>query len=134
MKMRFAAATAALIAMSTPTISNAGDALKYEDFVHCAATNLVIAVVLSLDGGDVKNKDSIETYKKQALALEAVPVLGMKKDAEVVQADVSADTTLIIGNMSDKAKNQTFLDNDVPRCMKLGKAAFEAVEEAKQRK
>ncbi len=134
MKMRFAAAAAALVALSAPTIASADDGLKYEDLIHCAATNLVIAAVLSLDDGEVKNKDSIETYNNQAVALEVVASVGLKKDVEVVKADVSADSKMIIENMGDTVKNKAFIDNDVPKCMTMGKAAYDAVEEAKKSK
>ena len=134
MKMRFAAAAAALVALSAPTIASADDGLKYEDLIHCAATNLVIAAVLSLDDGEVKNKDSIETYNNQAVALEVVASVGLKKDVEVVKADVSADSKMIIDNMGDTVKNKAFIDNDVPKCMTMGKAAYDAVEEAKKSK
>lgn len=134
MKMRFAAAAIALVALSAPTVASAEDDLKYEDLVHCAATNLVIAAVLSLDGGEVKNKDSIETYNNQAIALEVVAAVGLKKDVEVVKADVSADSKMIIDNMGDTVKNKAFIDNDVPKCMTMGKAAYDAVEEAKKSK
>ena len=134
MKIRFAAATAALIALSVPNVASAADGLEYTDLVHCAATNLVVAAVLSLDGGDVKNKDSIETYNNQAIALEVVAAVGLKKDVEVVKADVSADSTAIINNMGDAAKNKTFIDVDVPKCLTMGKAAYDAVEEAKKGK
>lgn len=134
MKMRFAAVAAALVALSAPTIASADDGLKYEDLIHCAATNLVIAAVLSLDDGEVKNKDSIETYNNQAVALEVVASVGLKKDVEVVKADVSADSKMIIENMGDTVKNKAFIDNDVPKCMTMGKAAYDAVEEAKKSK
>ena len=134
MKMRFAAAAAALVAVSAPSVASAEDGLQYNDLVHCAATNLVIAAVLSLDGGDVKNKDSIETYRNQAVALEVVATVGLKKDVEVVKADVDADSTLIVNNMSDTVKNKTFIDVDVPKCMTMGKAAYDAVEEMKKSK
>ena len=133
MKIRFAAAAAALIALAAPTIACADDGLKYEDLVHCAATNLVIAAVLSLDGGEVKNKDSIETSRNQAVALEVVATVGLKKDIETVKADVDADSTQIINNMSDTAKNKAFIDNDVTKCMTMGKAAYDAVEEMKKK-
>ena len=120
--------------MSAPSIASAEDGLQYNDLVHCAATNLVIAAVLSLDGGDVKNKDSIETYRNQAVALEVVATVGLKKDVEVVKADVDADSTLIVNNMSDTVKNKTFIDVDVPNCMIMGKAAYDAVEEMKKSK
>lgn len=134
MNIRYAAAAAALVALSAPSIASADDGLQYNDLVHCAATNLVIAAVLSLDGGDVKNKDSIETFNNQAVALEVVATVGLKKDVEVVKADVDADSKQIIENMSDAAKNKTFVDVDVPKCMTMGKAAYDAVEEAKKGK
>ena len=120
--------------MSAPTIASADDGLKYEDLIHCAATNIVIAAVLSLDGGDVKNKADIETFNNQTVALEVVATVGMKKDVEVVKADVDADSKQIISNMSDAAKNKTFIDVDVPKCMIMGKAAYDAVEEMKKSK
>ena len=134
MNMRFAVTAAALVALSAPTIASADDGLKYEDLVHCAATNLVVAAALSLNGGDVKNKDSIETYTNQAAALEVVATVGLKKDIEVVKADVDADSTLIVNNMSDEAKNKAFIDNDVTKCLTMGKAAYDAVEEMKKSK
>ncbi len=134
MKFRFVAATAALAALSFSTMSGADDKFKYEDLVHCAATNIVIASALSLDGGEVKNKDSIETSQSQAVALEVIATVGLGKDIDTVKADVDADSTLIINNMSDPAKNKVFLDNDVDRCMIMGKAAYKTVEEMKKGK
>lgn len=133
MKFRFAAAFAALAALSVSGMASAEDTPKYEDLMYCAATNLVVAAMLSLNGGDVKNKNDIETFRNQAVALKVVAV-GMKKDLEVVNADVDADSTRIVNNMSDAAKNKAFIDNDVPKCLTMGEAAYNAVEESNKGK
>ena len=134
MKMRFAATAAALVALSAPTIASAEDGLKYEDLVHCAATNLVVAAVLSLDGGDERAKVSIETFKNQAVALIIVATVDLKKDVEVVKADVDAETKRIQNIWGDPVKKRTFIDVDVPKCRTLGEDAYYAVEEMKKSK
>ena len=54
MKFKLVFTAVALAALSLPTMSSADDKLKYEDLIHCAAVNQVIAGVLSLDGGETK--------------------------------------------------------------------------------
>ena len=131
MKFKFAAATAALVALSVPAMASAEDGLKYDDLVHCAATNQVIAGVFSLDGGDVKNKDKIATYNNQAQALQVIAAVGSSKDAKVVLADTSKEVDVIIAVLGDSTKSKAFIEAEVPKCNSLGEAAVQVVADAK---
>ena len=134
MKFKFAAATAALVAFSLPAMSSAEDKLKYEDLVHCAATNQVIAGVFSLDDGATKNKTQIETYNNQAQALQVIAAVGSSKEAKVVLDDTSKEVDVIIAVLGDKTKSDAFIKNEVPKCNSLGQAAVEVVNDAKKAK
>lgn len=131
MKLKFAAVTAALVAFSMPAMASAEDGLKYDDLVHCAATNQVIAGVFSLDGGDVKNKDKIATYNNQAQALQVIAAVGSSKDAKVVLADTSKEVDVIIAVLGDSTKSKAFIETEVPKCNSLGEAAVQVVADAK---
>ena len=134
MKFKFAAASVALIALSVPAISSAEDGLKYADLVHCAATNMVVAGVLSLDDGKVKNKDQIDTINGQAAALMAIAAVTEKKAVEVVKADADKETDVIIAVLGDKSKSGAFIETEVPKCNTLGQAAVEVINDAKKSK
>ena len=134
MKFRFAAACAVLAALSMSGIANADDKLKYEDLVHCAATNVVVAGVLSLDDGQTKNKAQIDTINSQAAALMAIASIGASKDTKVVQIDMSKETDVIIALLGDKEKSKGFISSEVPRCNTMGQAAVEVVNDSKSGK
>lgn len=131
MKFKFAAATAALVALTLPAMSSAEDKLKYEDLVHCAATNQVIAGVFSLDDGATKNKTQIATANSQAQALMVIAAVGSTKDAKAVLDDTSKEVDVIIATLADKSKSSAFIDSEVPKCNSLGEAAVQVVAEAK---
>lgn len=134
MKFKFAAATAALVALSLPTMSSAEDKLNYEDLIHCAATNKVIAEVFSLDDGATKNKTQIETYNNQAQALQVIAAVSSSKEAKVVVDDTSKEVRVIIAVFGDKTKSDDFIKTEVPKCNLLGQAAVEVVNDAKKAK
>ena len=134
MKYPIAAASAALMALSVSGMASADDKLKYEDQVHCAATNVVIAGVLSLDDGQTKNKTQIDTFNSQAAALMAIASIGASKDTKVVQADMSKETDMIIALLGDKEKSKGFIDSEVPKCNSMGQAAVQVVNESKSSK
>ena len=134
MKFKFAAATAALVALSVPAMSSADDGLKYADLVHCAATNMVVAGVLSLDDGKVKNKDQINTINGQAAALMAIAAVTEKKEVDVVKADADKETDAIIEILKDKSKSSAFIETEVPKCNTLGQAAVEVINDTKKSK
>ena len=134
MKFKFAAATAALFALSLSTMSSADDKLKYEDLVHCAATNQVVAGVLSLDDGATKNKADIDTYNGQAAALMAIASVGSNKEVKVVQTDTSTEVDAIIKILGDKDKSSDWIKTEVPKCKSLGEAAVQVVNESKSSK
>ena len=134
MKYRIAAASAALLALLASGMASADDKLKYEDLVHCAAANVVVAGVLSLDDGETKNKAKIETFKQQAAALMAIAAIGSSKDTNVVQDDMSKETDVIIALLGDKEKSKGFIDVEVPKCITMGQSAMEVVNEAKSAK
>lgn len=124
-------AVAAAICVAAPTAAHADQGLKYENLVHCAATNIVVASLLSLENGETKNKTDIEAYRNQAAALMLVATVGEKQEPKVMQADVSAETTKLIELLNDKARSSVFIQHDVPACNDLGKAAAKVVSEAK---
>ena len=134
MKFRFAAAGAALAALSMSGMASADDKLKYEVLVHCAATNVVVAGVLSLDDGQTKNKAQIDTFNSQAAALMAIASIGASKDTKVVQADMSKETDVLIALLGDKEKSKGFIDTEVPKCNTMGQAAVEVVNDSKSGK
>ena len=134
MKFKFSAATAALVALSVPAMSSADDGLKYADLVHCAATNMVVAGVLSLDDGKVKNKDQINTINGQAAALMAIAAVTEKKEVDVVKADADKETDAIIEILKDKSKSSAFIETEVPKCNTLGQAAVEVINDTKKSK
>lgn len=131
MKRQIAAATAALVAICLPTLASAADDLKYKDLIHCAATNIVVASVLSLDDGETKNKTEIDSYRTQAAALMVVATLSSNKDSKAVQEDVSKESDGLISVLGDNKQSKAFIETDVPTCNNLGKAAVEVVNEAK---
>ncbi len=131
MKFRFAAAIGALAAVSMSGMASADDKLNYEDLIHCAATNMVVAGVLSLDDGKTKNKDQIETINSQAAALMAIASIGSNKDTATVQADTSKETDVIIAVLADKDKSKPFIATEVPKCNTVGQAAVQVINESK---
>lgn len=134
MQRHFATAAATLAAFTLPGIASADDPLTYQDLVYCAATNIVIASVLSLDDGAVKNKTEIDTFTNQAAALMTVATTGSKKDAKAVQEDIRTESTALIDVVSDKDKSEAFINKDVPTCNGLGKAALQGLNEDKPAK
>lgn len=134
MKRHFAIAAATLAAFALPGSASADDPLTYQDLVHCAATNIVIASVLSLDDGAVKNKTEIDAFTNQAAALMTVATTSSKKDAKVVQDDIRTESTALIDVVSDKDKSKAFIEKDVLTCNDLGKAALQVLNEDKPAK
>ena len=131
MKYRIAAVTAALLALSVSGIAGADEKLKYDDLIHCAATNMVVAGVLGLDDGKTKNKDQVETLNGQAAALMAIAAMGSSKETAVVMADTSKQSDAIIALLGNKEKSKGFIDSEIPRCNTLGQAAVQVVNDSK---
>ena len=131
MKLKFAAVSVALAALALPTMLSAADGLKYEDLVHCAATNLVIAQVLGLDDGATKNKTDIDKFQNQAASLMAIASVGSKKDTDTVIADTKKEQDAVIAIIGDKSKSDGFISTDVPKCKTMGEAAVEVLAEKK---
>ena len=133
MKIKLAAAAVALAAFSLPTMLSADDGLKYDDLVHCAATSLVVAQVLDMDDGTVKDKVTIEKMNNQAAALMAIASVGSSKETDVVIADTKKEEDVIIAILgsSDKAKSSAFIQSEVPKCKTMGEAAVEVLAEKK---
>ncbi len=133
MKIKLAAAAVALAAFSLPTMLSADDGLKYDDLVHCAATSLVVAQVLDMDDGTVKDKVTIEKMNNQAAALMAIASVGSSKETDVVIADTKKEEDVIIAILgsSDKTKSSAFIQSEVPKCKTMGEAAVEVLAEKK---
>ena len=131
MRFRFAAAIAALAAVSMSSMASADDKLKYEDLIHCAATNMVVAGVLGLDDGKTKNKDVIDTFNSQAAALMAIASISSKKETAAVMADTSTESKVIIAVLANNDKSKIFIETELPRCKTLGQAAVEVVNGSK---
>lgn len=135
MKFRFAASAAvALASLALPTMLSADDGLKYEDLIHCAATNLVIAQVLGLGDDAAKNKGDIDKYQGHAASLMAIASVGSKKDTDTVMADTKSEQDTIIGILGDKSKSDGFIGTEVPKCKTMGEAADSVVAEDKKAK
>jgi len=133
MKIKFAATAVALAAFSLPTMLSADDGLKYDDLVHCAATSLVVAQALDLDGGASKDTVIIDKMNHQAAALMAIASVGGKKDTDTVIADTKKEQDAIIEIFgdSDKTKSSAFIQTEVPKCKVMGEAAVEVLAEKK---
>ena len=133
MKIKLAVAAVALAAFSLPTMLSADDGLKYDDLVHCAATSLVVAQVLDMDDGTVKDKVTIEKMNNQAAALMAIASVGSSKETDVVIADTKKEEDVIIAilSSSDKTKSSAFIQSEVPKCKTMGEAAVEVLAEKK---
>lgn len=121
---RIATIVAAFAALGLPGAASADDALTYQDIVHCAATNVVVASILSADGGDKRNKADIALARKQATALMTIAQQGSKKKIDVIYADVTSESDGITASLGDKAKEDAFYATDVPKCSHLGDAAI----------
>lgn len=117
--------------LSVPSMVGADDKLKYDDLIHCAATTMVVAGVLSLDDGKTANKDQIETFNHQAAALMAIASIGSKQETAAVMADTSKESDAIIAVLGDKEKSKGFIDTEMPRCNTLGQAAIQVMNEPK---
>jgi hypothetical protein len=132
MKFRYAAAAAALLAMSIPTASSAADDdLSYPKLTHCAAFNMLLAQVMSV--GDDKDKPetkaSAETFTNQSAALMVVATVVSKKDPKEVQADVSSQNDEMIASLSKDGAAEKLVSDNLETCNNLGKAAYAAVQE-----
>lgn len=134
MKFRFVTATAAIVALSVPGMASADDKLKYENLVHCAATNIVVSGFLSFNDGETKNKTQIEAFNSQAAALMSIAAVGSNKATKLVQADVSKETDMIVAVLGDNNKSKTFIDTEVPKCDMMGQAAIEVINQVKAAK
>ena len=128
---RIAIAAASLAAFNLPVPASADDGLTYQDLVHCAATNVVVASILSVDGGEKRNKADIALARHQATALMTIAQQGSKKDIDVVNADVTRESDLVMASLDDKAKGDAFYASDVPKCSSLGDAAIAVVNKPK---
>lgn len=130
MKIRIVAAAAALLSLATPTVASADDGLNYNDLIHCAAFNQVVAGVLGLGDGAAKNKDQIETFNNQSVSLMVIAAVSADKDAETVAKEVSAKSDVMIDTLADESKQDAFLEENFDKCNSMGKAAAEVVAEA----
>jgi hypothetical protein len=131
MKCQIALAAAALAATGLPGLARADDGLTYQDLVHCAASDVVVASILSADGGAKRNKTDIELARKQASALMLIAQQGSKKATEVVQVDVTRESDVVMAGLNDKTKEHAFYASDVPNCSNLGDAAIAVVNKSK---
>ncbi|MEQ1497741.1 MAG: hypothetical protein ABL914_03700 [Novosphingobium sp.] len=120
----------ALSAITVPTASQAESGLNYNDLVHCAAFNQVVAGVLGLDGGEVKNKDQIDQFNGYSVSLMVIAAVSADKDAKQVGAEVSTESDKIIEILGDSAKSDGYIEENMSTCVNMGKAAVEVVEEA----
>ncbi|MBS3928369.1 MAG: hypothetical protein KGZ65_08145 [Sphingomonadales bacterium] len=134
MKRFIFAATAALAAAALPTTASAEDKLVYDDLVHCAAFNKVIADVMGSGADGAKNKAAVDTYNTQSLALMAIAAVGADKTAEVVLGDTNKRTEVVMTTMLDKATPSDYIKTNFDKCTTMGKAAVSIVEDSKKGK
>lgn len=128
---RIASAAGVLAALALPGPASADDGLTYQDLVHCAATNVVVASILSMDGGEKRNKADIALARNQATALMTIAQQGSKKNIDVVHTDVTRESDVVMASLDDKAKGDAFYASDVPKCSNLGDAAIAVVNKPK---
>lgn len=127
MKLKIAAAAAALAALSMPTVSSADDGLKYSDLIHCAATSIVVAQVLDTKTGE--NKATVDKMNNQAAALMAIASVTSKKETDAVMADTRKEQDAVMAILGDNSKSSAFIETEVPKCKTLGEAAVEVINE-----
>lgn len=127
MKLKIAAAAAALAALSMPTVSSADDGLKYSDLIHCAATSIVVAQVLDDKTGE--NKATVDKMNNQAAALMAIASVTSKKETDAVMADTRKEQDAVMAILGDNSKSSAFIETEVPKCKTLGEAAVEVINE-----
>ncbi|HOB12831.1 MAG TPA: hypothetical protein PK680_06880 [Novosphingobium sp.] len=136
MKFRAIAAAAALFAMAVPSVSTAADDdLSYEKLTHCAAFNMLLAQVMSVgdDKDKPESKAQAETFTNQSAALMVVATVVSKKDSKDVQADVSAQNSAMINSLGEKGAAEKLVGDNLETCNNLGKAAYQAVQEASKK-
>lgn len=134
MKLRLTAAAAAMLALVAPNVASADDGLKYEELVHCAAFNTVVAGVLSDGEGATKNKDNVDMLTKQSAALLAFATLSSDKKTDAVIADMNKESDVVIAELGKSEKMEAYLKENTSNCMTLGQAAVEVIEDLKKEK
>jgi hypothetical protein len=134
MKRFILAATAALTALALPTTASAEDKLVYDDLVHCAAFNKVIAEVMGSGTDGAKNKATVDKYTTQSLALMAIAAVGANKTADVVLGDTNKRTEVVMATMLDKATPSDYIKTNFDKCTTMGQAAVSILEDSKKTK
>lgn len=137
MKIHALAAATALLSLgfAAPVVAQADeDEMTYPRVTHCAALNIVLGQVLAAgaDKDKAEVKAQSETYLAQAAALAVVAAFMHEKDPESVQKEVFAQTESLVKSFSDEAAAEAMLERDFGACTDMGKAAYEAVQDAQK--
>jgi len=131
-----AAATALLsLGLAAPVMAQTDEVdMPYPRVTHCAALNIVLGQVLGAgpDKDKAEVKTQSETYLAQAAALTLVAAMMNDKDPESVQKEVFAKSESLVSSLSDEAAADALLKRDFGTCTEMGKAAYDAVQEAQK--
>lgn len=123
---------AASLASAAGAQTAADDELSYPRLTHCAALNVMLGQVLG--AGEDKDKPEVkaqaETFIAQAAALTMVAAAMNQVDPKKVQEDVFAQNAAMTQLLTGGGAAEELLQRDLGPCNEIGKAAYEAVQNA----
>ncbi len=133
--LAFAAVTT-LLATILPGAAQAQAAqendVSYPRLTHCAALNVMLGQVLGAgeDRDKPEVKSQAQTFIAQAAALTMVAAAMNQTDPKKVQEDVFAQNEAMAQSFTREGAAQELMQRDLGPCNELGKAAYDAVENA----
>ncbi|MCC6926158.1 hypothetical protein [Novosphingobium sp.] len=120
---------AAIGLVALPGQATAAGELSYEEVANCAAFNILTMRIFSQGGEPEKNKDKVEKYKSQAVALSVVAVAIAKKDSKVVMDDITTRNQAMYAKIDDQAYMSKLIETNAKTCNELGEAAVQALKD-----
>lgn len=132
--LTFAAATTLLgtVLPGAAQAQAAQDDVSYPRLTHCAALNVMLGQVLGAgeDRDKPEVKSQAQTFIAQAAALTMVAAAMNQTDPKKVQEDVFAQNEAMAQSFTREGAAQELMQRDLGPCNELGKAAYDAVENA----
>ncbi len=120
---------AAIGLVALPGQATAAGELSYEEVANCAAFNILTMRIFSQGSEPEKNKDKVEKYKSQAVALSVVAVAIAKKDSKVVMDDITTRNQAMYAKIDDQAYMSKLIETNAKTCNELGEAAVQALKD-----
>lgn len=127
MRIRFAAASAALLALAAPAAATAPE-LTYQTVTNCAAFNMLLAQVYSAGDQAAAKKADIETYSGRSAALMVIAATMSSSTAEKVTTDVTAQNDAMIKSLGGDGAIDKLLADNMSNCEVMGQAAKETLD------